>query len=94
MSERPAEGVQKLLAYQHLALALCTHLCISSMTPDGQEDQRSVLKVEGLRRVIGDNIILAGISFEIQQGEVLFVTGKHANPASSLEHVISCPLWK
>lgn len=49
---------------------------------DGEEQPQSVLKVQGLRRIVqtqqeGDKVIIAGISFEVSTGEILFVTGKH-----------------
>jgi ABC-type glutathione transport system ATPase component len=48
---------------------------------DGPEQPQSVLKVQSLRRVVttqqeGGKVILAGISFEVSSGEILFVTGK------------------
>lgn len=49
---------------------------------NGPEQPQSVLKVQQLRRVVTTQqdrgrVILAGISFEVASGEILFVTGKH-----------------
>lgn len=43
---------------------------------DGRDGtERSVLKVQNLRRVLEDRVIIAGVSFEVSTGEILFVRG-------------------